>query len=214
MTRTALILLAVCAFAAFGLHRRQADAAVEGVSAEQRAATLRFAATVAPKDRAWILAAVASARPEARRLIDEVDGLIEVRTDLSSADAIGMAQMQDGQATVSLDARLLNGERAVDRSVSVLHEIGHIVDFVLVEDELRGRMDAAIPRLGTPAVEERFAETFARWALGGRVDRGLGRAARAPGHRARPAPLAAVFVRPQQRADAGDRAEDREQPQP
>jgi hypothetical protein len=169
MTRTALILLAVCAFAAFGLHRRQADAAVEGVSAEQRAATLRFAATVAPKDRAWILAAVASARPEARRLIDEVDGLIEVRTDLSSADAIGMAQMQDGQATVSLDARLLNGERAVDRSVSVLHEIGHIVDFVLVEDELRGRMDAAIPRLGTPAVEERFAETFARWALGGRV---------------------------------------------
>ena len=169
MTRTALILLAVCAFAAFGLHRRQADAAVEGVSAEQRAATLRFAATVAPKDRAWILAAVASARPEARRLIDEVDGLIEVRTDLSSADAIGMAQMQDGQATVSLDARLLNGERAVDRSVSVLHEIGHIVDFVLVEDELRGRMDAAIPRLGTPAVEERFAETFAKWALGGRV---------------------------------------------
>src|SRR5215207_6984680 len=98
MTRTALILLAVCAFAAFGLHRRQADAAVEGVSAEQRAATLRFTATVAPKDRAWILAAVASARPEARRLIDEVDGLIEVRTDLSSADAIGMAQMQDGQA--------------------------------------------------------------------------------------------------------------------
>jgi hypothetical protein len=169
MTRTALILLAVCALAAFGFHRRQADAAVDGVSAEQRAATLRFAPTVAAQDRAWILAAVAGARPEARRLIDEVDGLIEVRTDLSSADAIGMAQMQGGEATVSLDARLLNGERAVDRSVSVLHEIGHIVDFVLVDDELRGRMDAPIPRLGTPAVEERFAETFAKWALGGRV---------------------------------------------
>jgi hypothetical protein len=169
MSRAALIILAVCVALALGLHKRQAEAAGNRVSDEQRAATLRFAPTVTAEDRAWILAAVAAARPEARRLIDEVDGLIEVRTNLASAQAIGMAEMSGDQATVSLDGRLLNGERAIDRGVVVLHELGHVVDFVLVDDEVRQRMDAAIPRLGTPAVEERFAETFAKWALGGRV---------------------------------------------
>lgn len=169
MSRAALIILAVCVALALGLHKRQAEAAGNRVSDEQRAATLRFAPTVTAEDRAWILAAVAAARPEARRLIDEVDGLIEVRTNLASAQAIGMAEMSGDQATVSLDGRLLNGERAIDRGVVVLHELGHVIDFVLVDDEVRQRMDAAIPRLGTPAVEERFAETFAKWALGGRV---------------------------------------------
>ena len=168
MSRIGLIVL-VGAIAAFGLHKRQAAAAGGPVSAEQRAATLRFAPGVTPDDRAWILAAVAAARPEARRLIDEVDGLIEVRTDLPPGQAIGMAEMRGSEATVSLDARLLNAERAMDRGVVVLHELGHVVDFVLVDDEIRQRMDGAIPRLGTPAVEERFAETFAKWALGGRV---------------------------------------------
>ncbi|MGZ8647245.1 MAG: hypothetical protein ACXW08_01180 [Solirubrobacteraceae bacterium] len=169
MSRAALIILAVSVALALGLHKRQAEAAGNRVSDEQRAATLRFAPTVTAEDRAWILAAVAAARPEARRLIDEVDGLIEVRTNLASAQAIGMAEMSGDQATVSLDGRLLNGERAIDRGVVVLHELGHVIDFVLVDDEVRQRMDAAIPRLGTPAVEERFAETFAKWALGGRM---------------------------------------------
>ena len=169
MSRAALIILAVCVALALGLHKRQAEAAGNRVSGEQRAATLRFAPTVTAEDRAWILATVAAARPVARRLIDEVDGLIEVRTNLASAQAIGMAEMSGDQATVSLDGRLLNGERAIDRGVVVLHELGHVIDFVLVDDEVRQRMDAAIPRLGTPAVEERFAETFAKWALGGRV---------------------------------------------
>ena len=167
--RNGILLLVVCAIAAFALHRGRADAAGERVSAEQRAATLRFAPTVAPQDRAWILAAVASARPEAQQLIAEVDGLVEIRTDLRDGQAIGMAEMTGGAATISLDVVALNGERAVDRSVSVLHELGHIVDFVLVEDELLNRLDQGIPRLGTPAPQERFAETFAKWALRGRV---------------------------------------------
>ncbi|HET9736900.1 MAG TPA: hypothetical protein VFP78_02180 [Solirubrobacteraceae bacterium] len=170
MSRIGFIVLAVCALAAFGLHKRQAVAAGGGaVSAEQRAATLRFAPGVTPQDREWILAAVGSARPEARRLIDEIDGLVEVRTDLRHDQAIGMAEMHGDNATVSLDARLLNGERAVDRGAAVLHELGHVIDFVLVDDEIRQRMDGAIPKLGTLAVEERFAETFAKWALNGRV---------------------------------------------
>jgi hypothetical protein len=169
MSRIGFIVLAVCALAAFGLHKRQATAASGPVSADQRAATLRFAAGVTPEDRAWILAAVGSARPEARRLIDEIDGLVEMRTDLRHDQAIGMAEMHGDSATISLDARLLNGERAVDRGAAVLHELGHVIDFVLVDDEVRQRMDGAIPQLGTPAVEERFAETFAKWALNGRV---------------------------------------------
>jgi hypothetical protein len=169
MSRAALIIVAVCVAVGLGLHKRQAAAAGARVTDDQRTATLRFAATVTAEDRAWVLAAVASARPAARRLIDEVDGLIEVRTDLASGEAIGMAEMQGDQATVSLHGSLLNGERAIDRAVVVLHELGHVIDFVLVDDTLRQRMDAAIPRLGTPAVEERFAETFAKWALGGRV---------------------------------------------
>ena len=169
MSRIGFIVLAVCALAAFGLHKRQATAASGPVSADQRAATLRFAPGVTPQDRAWILAAVGSARPEARRLIDEIDGLVEMRTDLRHDQAIGMAEMHGDSATISLDARLLNGERAVDRGAAVLHELGHVIDFVLVDDAVRQRMDAAIPQLGTPAVEERFAETFAKWALNGRV---------------------------------------------
>ena len=169
MSRIGFIVLAVCAIAAFGLHKRQATAASGPVSADQRAATLRFAPGVTPEDRAWILAAVGSARPEARRLIDEIDGLVEMRTDLRHDQAIGMAEMHGDSATISLDARLLNGERAVDRGAAVLHELGHVIDFVLLDDAVRQRMDAAIPQLGTPAVEERFAETFAKWALNGRV---------------------------------------------
>jgi hypothetical protein len=169
MSRTAIITLAVCVAVAFGVHKRQAAAAGDRVSDDQRAATLRFSPSVTAEDRAWVLASVAAARPAARRLIDEVDALIEVRTDLASGEAIGMAEMHGDQATVSLNGRLLNGERAIDRAVVVLHELGHVIDYVLVDDALRQRMDAAIPRLGTPAVEERFAETFAKWALGGRV---------------------------------------------
>jgi hypothetical protein len=169
MSRIGFIVLAVCALAAFGLHKRQAVAADGPVSADQRAATLRFAPGVTPQDRAWILAAVGSARPEARRLIDEIDGLVEIRTDLRHDQAIGMAEMHGDSATISLDAQLLNGERAVDRGAAVLHELGHVIDFVLLDDAVRQRMDGAIPRLGTLSVEERFAETFAKWALNGRV---------------------------------------------
>ena len=82
---------------------------------------------------------------------------------------------------VSFDVRSLNGDRAIDRDVVVLHELGHVVDFQLVDDELVQQLDAADParrllrRLGAlptgacTAVEERFADTFAKWALRGRV---------------------------------------------
>jgi hypothetical protein len=161
-----------------------AGAAASGaneISAEARAATLRFAPEVKPKDRAWILAAIGKARPEAQRLIAEIDGLVEIRTDLPRGDAIGLAQMTLDEAVVSFDARSLNSDRAFDRDVVVLHELGHVVDFQLVDDELVQQLDRSIPRVGScgdsqllptgacTAVEERFADTFAKWALRGRI---------------------------------------------
>jgi hypothetical protein len=63
----------------------------------------------------------------------------------------------------------------------VLHELGHVVDELLISDQLMKRLDAGIPAVGTCSewsaepngacarVTERFADTFAKWALGGRV---------------------------------------------
>ena len=158
-----------------------ADSGSREISPDTRAATLRFAAEVDPADRAWILAAIGKARPEARRLIAEIDGLVEVRTDLPRGEAIGLAQMTIDRAVVSFDARSLNGDRAIDRDVVVLHELGHVIDFQLVPDELVQELDRGIPRVGScgdsallptgacTSIEERFADTFAKWALRGRI---------------------------------------------
>ena len=151
------------------------------ISAETRAAGLRFAPEVTPQDRAWILAAIAKARPEAQRLIAEIDGLVLVRTDLPPGEAIGLAEMTIDDAVVNFDVRSLNGERAIDRDVVVLHELGHVIDFQLIPDDLVAELDARFPRVGScgdsallptgacTAVEERFADTFAKWALRGRI---------------------------------------------
>jgi hypothetical protein len=88
--------------------------------------------------------------------------------------------LRGDRAEIAFATTWLNGERALDRNVTVLHELGHVVDHFLVSDELAGTLDAGIPTLGTcrspaadmgpcTAVEERFADTFAKWALGGRV---------------------------------------------
>jgi hypothetical protein len=176
----ALALVGLLILAARAVAGGQATADRPAISPEARAATLRLGDGVAPGDRAWIHAAIAGARPEARRLIAEVDGLVEIRSDLDAQGAIGLARLEGDHAVVSLDVRALDGERALDRGVVVLHELGHVVDAVLLTDELRRRLDAGIPRVGTcsswaaeptgacTAVAERFADTFAKWALHGR----------------------------------------------
>src|SRR3954451_6952831 len=50
------------------------------VTEQARAASLRFEPGVAPADRPWILEAIGRARPEAARLIAEVDGLVAIGT--------------------------------------------------------------------------------------------------------------------------------------
>jgi hypothetical protein len=185
----AVIVIVVCAllsgFAAHVRSARSSTGEAAGLSAQERAATFTFSG-VTPQDRAWILASIAGARPEAQRLIAEVDGVVEIRTDLNApgtaylgaGQAIGLTEGAGDHLTVALDARLLDGERAIDRPMVVLHELGHVIDFLLVDDKLMGTLDAGIPAgscqimiadgHGCTSVEERFADTFAKWALRGR----------------------------------------------
>src|SRR4051794_22860627 len=151
------------------------------ISATTRAAGLRFAADVAPGDRAWILAAIGRARPEAGRLIDEVDGLVEVRADLRHRGAaIGLTEIGPAGVVVSFDVSRLNASAVLQRDTVVLHELGHVVDAALVPHALGAQLDAGIPSADPCAVptdglgacaapEERFADTFAKWALRGAV---------------------------------------------
>jgi hypothetical protein len=146
------------------------------VTREARAAGLTFADGVTAGDRAWVRAAVARARPEAARLIAEVDGLTKVGTYADRGPVLGVARGSDRGFTVDFNVGLLNGDNAQDRATVVLHELGHVIDFALVPAALNASLDAQIPRGGPCAeivdcdrVEERFADTFAKWALNGAV---------------------------------------------
>jgi hypothetical protein len=145
------------------------------LSEDLRRATFRFDG-VAPLDRQVFLSAVAAARPEAQRLIGLVDGLVSVSVGPTGPMSLGATAPYDGAYAMRIDlatvtARL--GQPGVDRVV--LHELGHVVDFALLPDALTTALDGGIPRgwgceygkLGSCASrEERFAESFAKWATG------------------------------------------------
>ena len=90
--------------------------------------------------------------------------------------AIGLTE--DGEpgyrVTIDLDLVLARyGPRGVERTV--LHELGHVVDHALLTDDVTAALDAGIPaglglrggqaRAACASREERFAESFAKWAL-------------------------------------------------
>jgi hypothetical protein len=171
-----LSLLAVLAAATN--HRRSAVAASgERLTPAVRAAGLTFAPDVGPADQAWVLASIAKARPEAQRLIGAVDGLVTVRTvNDPGAVYVGMAESETDDVTLNI--AFLDGDRKRDRDQTILHELGHIIDFELVPDALIAQLAAEIPSSGgcvtaergdCSAPEERFADTFAKWALRGAV---------------------------------------------
>jgi hypothetical protein len=187
----ATLAVAVVAIAVAGLSvgRGGSLAALAGpadtarIGTDERAAGLRYAPAVAAGDRAWIEAAIARARPEAQALVAVVDGLIEMRTHRGLPIGYTHSLMRGDRAafTISLDTVLLNGRRVTDRDVVVLHELGHAIDLALVPQDLNDRLEAQIPRTGTCVNDshglagsctepvERFADTFAKWALRGSV---------------------------------------------
>ena len=187
----AVVAILLAALAGFGLLLTSRERAIgDGLSLDspritgaERDAGAAYDPMVPERDRAWIEAAIASARPEAQRLIAEVDGLVTY--GIHRGDPLGVTRSQitpmHAQFTISFDVSRLDGERAQDRSVTVLHEYGHVVDLALVPQELGDRLAAGIPRTGPcgesegirtgscAAEAERFADTFAKWALRGSV---------------------------------------------
>lgn len=187
-TALSIVVVVILVFAARTVGQAQSLAGASDtatITAAERAAGPSFDASVGTADRAWILAAIAKARPEAQRLIGEIDGMTTFRTRAGLESGIGVthSRMSGGTASfeIDFDIAALNGQRVVDRDVVVLHELGHAVDFALVPEVTNARLEAAIPRTGScerdeqgafgactePA--ERFADTFAKWALRGGV---------------------------------------------
>jgi hypothetical protein len=181
-----------------GYARYRVDAATarrDGLAvlpAAVRRATFRFAPDTAPADRDAVLASVARSRPEARRLVGLVDGLVDVRIGpTGQPGAIGLTQPGERYA-VTLDLGTVArayGQRGIDRVV--LHELGHVVDFAVLPDDVMAGLQAGIPTgfgcdqgvsgaCAPPA--ERFAESFAKWATGDiGVDLGAGYKVLPPG---------------------------------
>jgi hypothetical protein len=177
-----LAVLLVLSLGLFGLrvhNRAQAaagDRSVGQISAQERAASFTFDPAVAPADRDAFLTAVAHARPEAQALIAAVDGLVDVHIASTDAGTVGITQSVGNRYSVTVNLGVVSrryGQRGIDRTV--LHELGHVVDFALVPPALDARLDAAIPRGygcdgqnsgGCAQPTERFAESFAKWATG------------------------------------------------
>jgi hypothetical protein len=151
-----------------------ADGDTVMVTTAARAAGLTFSPTVSPADQQWILAAIG---PEAARLISEVDGMVTIGAlPPGSQVVLGVTQATAQGITINFALDRLDYDRALDRNVVVLHELGHAIDLVLVPKELNATLDAGIPHGGPCGLAEgcdshpeRFADTFAKWALGGAV---------------------------------------------
>jgi hypothetical protein len=193
--RPAAVALVIVAALGLQLHQRAAHATpgspggvvridpttadVRAVDEEDRSATLTFGPEVAPGDRAWIEQAIAAARPEAQRLIGQVDGLVTIHTASLGSLIMGVTRPSDGRFSVDLNITQLDGERTIDRDTVVLHELGHVIDYVLIPAATDAQLDAGIPTPtscgdggpfgGCAPNYERIADTFAKWALNGAV---------------------------------------------
>jgi len=148
-----------------------------GVAAAPAPAPLRFAPTTAPGDREAVLAAVAAARPEARALVARIGSVTTVSVGSPAAGVAGEMRATPDGYQVQLDLGMVSrrfGARGIARVT--LHELAHVVDHALVPAELEATLDAATPAglgcddgglSGACATrEERFAESFAKWASG------------------------------------------------
>lgn len=184
MTRDArvplLLLLGLLGFVAVWMVRPATPAGTAPISSRFAEPTLASRAHgltfdgVAPGDQRAVLAAIAAVTPSAERLIDDVSGLVTVRVGPIGPRVSGSTRATPTGYAVQLDLGEVNrtlGTRGVSRVV--LHELGHVVRLALVPDALLKSLDAGIPAgygcddglLGACAQpEERFAESFSKWA--------------------------------------------------
>ena len=146
------------------------------ISAADRAKGLGFLPGVPPSHQQAIFNAIQAARPEAQRLIAIVDGRVKMTVGPAGGTALGLTEAGPGiegyRVTVDLEAAYeRHGTRGISRLV--LHELGHVIDHALLTGDVARALDAGIPpgvgcdegvTGGCAIREERFAETFAKWA--------------------------------------------------
>jgi hypothetical protein len=142
------------------------------------ASEFTFADSVPIADRRWIVRAVGRARPEAVRLIELIDDHTTV-APLRDGSAAGRTwDLPSGRHRIRLALERLDRDMRANRELILLHELGHAIDHQLVSDALRDRLVAELPATGScPAArfgdcappEEKFADTFAKWASRGAV---------------------------------------------
>jgi hypothetical protein len=178
MARRVLLLLVLAA--ALGGCATTATVRVGPPRAEAEAApgTFRFDPSVSPVNQQAFLAVLGRVRPEARALYERVAGLVTVvdgDTGSPRALAVTVAKHSGYEVRFRFGAVFQQlGQRGFDRVVE--HELAHVVDHAVLTDPLRAQLDAGIPA-GLPCQtggvtgscaprEERFAETFAKWASG------------------------------------------------
>ena len=148
----------------------------ESAQALPAPAPLRFEGAVAASDQEIVRRVIAEARPGARRIVERVAGLVTITVGRPGARVAGSAGPTADGYSVVLDLGGVyrsSGMRGVRRLV--LHELAHVVDHALVPSALEAQLDAATPAgFGCDdnvsgrcaAREERFAESFAKWATG------------------------------------------------
>jgi hypothetical protein len=150
------------------------------VPAGVRRAGVVFERSINRAGRRAYKAGVGSANRHARRLIDLVDGLITVGAHSKN----GYSMAHPGPMRISYNRGHLTASRR-ERRMTILHELGHLIDAAMVDDSTFAKLERMVPRGGrcnpnrptliptgpcaVPA--ERFADTFAKWAMN---DRGIG----------------------------------------
>ena len=137
---------------------------------------LQFLESTATGDRQAVLTAIVEARPEARRLVERVAGLVTVSVGPLESGVAGRTTGTPKGYDVALDLGAVSrafGKRGIARVT--LHELGHVIDSAMVPRDLERELDAATPegwgcdngKYGACADRaERFAESFAKWATG------------------------------------------------
>ena len=177
-----LVILAV----AFGTHAvlgrgHETPRVVEFAPPRAEAGTsgsFRFDPGVNAVNRQAFAAVLGRVRPEARALYDRVAPLTTI-VDGETGNPNALAVTVPASSGYEIRFRFGDvfaklGQRGFDRVVE--HELAHVVDFAVLDDPLRASLDAGIPpglpcrsgtRTGSCAPrEERFAESFAKWASG------------------------------------------------
>lgn len=122
------------------------------------------------RQRSAVKAAVAAQRPEARRLVDLLDGQTTIRVRRSAGSWSFAGSGVAGRGVITFDPTHLGPRGRYLRNFVVTHELGHRVEADLLDPAARAEIARLLPGgpcRGCQNVEhERFADTYARWALG------------------------------------------------